>query len=312
MIETLTDYGTRASWLAARSKSIGASEAAALFGVSRWDTITTLWARKTGRLVEQDEEMSKLLKWGLRLEPAIAAGYEEDSGRKLRRAGQYAVATHHTLPMTATPDFWIVEAHDRPDENGLAECKNVSIWMQRHWDDGVPDYVQIQAQHQMACTGADYVTVLPLFGGNDDRPTDVDRNNRFIEQLEEQVDWFWKFVERDVPPPVDGSERTLNAIKKLYPLDNGEEVVLPEEAAAWWQQLEDAKAAEKLAKAAKVDAETRLKAAIGPALFGRLPDGRRLVLKTYANPGSVTEVAPFKYRTLRMEQPFKPKGRRRQ
>lgn len=310
MIKTLSDYGDRETWLAARNASIGASEAAALFGVSRWDTVTSLWARKTGRLVEKNDEQSKLLKWGLRLEPAIAAGYEEDSGRRLQRAGQYAVALHPEHPfMTATPDYWIVEAHDRPGQNGLAEIKNVGTWVAKRWDEGVPDDVQIQAQHQMACTGADWVTVLPLIGGNDDRPVDIERNPSFIAELEETCRWFWRFVETGEQPPVDGSERTLEVIKKLHPLDSGAEVALPEEAVTWWHLLEEAKQAAKVAEAAKTDAETRLKAAIGDATFGRLPDGRRLSLKTSSNPGGERFVAPYTYRTLRIEKETKGRGR---
>lgn len=309
MIETLNDYGTRDAWLAARNTSIGASEAAALFGVSRWDTLTTLWARKTGRLVEKNDERSKRLKWGIRLEPAIAAGYEEDSGRRLQRAGQYAVALHPELPfMTATPDFFITEAHDRPGQNGLVEIKNVDTWMAGDWDDGVPQSVQIQVQHQMACTGADYAVAMPLFGGNDDRPVDIERNPSFIAELEEACAWFWGFVERDEQPPVDGSERTLEAIKKLHPLDNGSEIVLPDGALEWWEELEAAKAQVKAAETAKTGAEVRLKAAIGDATFGRLPDGRRLSLKTSSNPGGERFVAPYTYRTLRIET---AKGKRR-
>lgn len=309
MIQQLNDYGDRASWLAARNTSIGASEAAALFGVSRWDTITSLWARKTGRLVETNDERSKLLKWGLRLEPAIAAGYEEDSGRKLARAGQYAVALHPELPfMTATPDYFIVEAHDRAG-NGLVEIKNVGAWVAKRWEDGVPDDVQIQVQHQMACTGADWVTVLPLVGGNDDRPVDIERSPSFIAELEEACAWFWEFVRLDRQPPVDGSPRTLEVIKKLHPLDNGEEIALPEDAVIWWQLLEEAKQAAKVAEAAKTDAETRLKAAFGDATYGRLTDGRRLSLKTSSNPGGDRFVAPYSYRTLRLEAVTKGKRR---
>jgi putative phage-type endonuclease len=304
----LIDYETREAWLAARSTGIGASESAALFGVSRWDTLTTLWARKTGRLTTQDAEQTKQLKWGIRLEPAIAAGYEEDSGRKLVRAGQYAVAQHSQLPfMAATPDYWIVSAHDRTGA-GLVEIKNVGIWIAKHWDDGVPPYVEIQAQHQMACTGRDYVTVMPLFGGNDDRPLDIERNQAFIDELEVQCDWFWGFVKRDEAPPVDGSERTLEAIKKLHPADNGEQVDLPTDALDWWAQLEGAKATIKGAETMKTDADAHLRDAIGDATYGLLPDGRRLSLKTSSNPGGEHIVAPYTYRTLRLEKAAK--GRR--
>ena len=53
----LTDYGTRDKWLAARMNGVGASESAALFGVSPWHTPLSLWAEKTGK---PDEKPSKV------------------------------------------------------------------------------------------------------------------------------------------------------------------------------------------------------------------------------------------------------------
>lgn len=311
MNNNLIDYRDRESWLRARASGIGASEVAALFGCGRWDTITTLWMKKTGQLEEDEGAPSRLLKWGQRLEPAIAAGYQEDSGRKLWKASPFAISQHPNVEcMQATTDFFVLEAPDRTGD-GLVEVKNVAMWMARKWEPGVPDYVQFQAQHQMSCTGRDFVTVLPLFGGNDDRPIDIERNQGVIDEIEEQCQWFWGFVMRGEPPPVDGSERTLEAIKKLHPLDDGTEVALTEEAIGWWAALENAKLEIKAGEANKTDAETRLKAAIGSATYGRLPDGRRLTLFTTPRSGyQPNYVEPTTYRTLKLEK-TETKGRRR-
>lgn len=308
---SLLDYQTRDAWLAARSKSIGASEVAALFGLSPHSNMITLWAEKTGRLPSTVDPQSKLIKWGSRLEPAIAAGYEEDSGRTLWRASAFSVAQNPRLPcMTATPDYFILVAPDR-DGRGLVEVKNVNAWMMRTWVDGLPPpHIQIQVQAQMACTDRDYVTALPLFGGNDDRPVDIERNQPFIDEMEEQARAFWWYVENDKQPPADLTERSLDTLERLHPSDNGQTIVLPAEAEEWWEQLARAKADKKAAEEAETAAKVRLKEAIGAATFGALPDGRRLSLKTTPNPGGIHEVAPYTYRTLRLvAEPKKGKKR---
>ena len=308
----VVDYETRERWLEARKNGVGASESAALFGVSPWDNVVSLWAKKMGIGAAEDDESrarSKLLKWGARLEPTIAAGYEEDSGRKLWRASAHAIAVHPEIPfMTATPDYFITDAPDRRGR-GLAEIKNVVVWRAQDWDDGPPPHIQIQAQHQMAVTGYDYVAVVPLIGGSDDRPIDLERNPEFIAELEAQVRWFWGLVETGVQPPLDGSERTLATIKRLHPADDGTEVVLPPESLEWWTQLESSKAHAKAAGEGKTEAEVLLKAAIGAATYGVLPDGRRLSLKTTARDGYAVE--PTTYRTLRIEKAWTPGKKRR-
>lgn len=304
----LLDYETRERWLAGRHQGIGASESAAIFGLSPFDSPISLWAKKTGKIMVNDaeREQNKLLKWGARLEPTIAAGYQEDSGRKLWKASPFAVGVHPSIPhMMATPDYFIEHAPDRSG-NGLAEIKNVIVWRADDWADGPPIHVQIQAQHQMAVfPDYDYVAAVPLFGGNDDRPVDIERNQGFIDELQEQVKRFWFYVENDIRPPVDASVRTLDTLKKLHPMDNGDEVKLPAEAIAWWDELAKCRAMEAEAKKRKPAAEAPLLAAIGSATYGVLPDGRRLSLKTTSVSGY--EVQPNTYRSLRLEKA--PKGK---
>lgn len=298
----LLDYETRERWMATRQLSIGASESAALFGVSPWADVLRLWAEKTGAIEPMEDEearaKNKLLKWGLRLEPAIAAGYEEDSGRTLARAGQFAKAVHPSIPyMTATPDFFVTHAPDRPGR-GLAEIKNVIIFKLSEWAEGPPLHIQIQCQHQMAVTGYDYVVAVPLFGGHDDRPIDIERNDEFIAELEERVRWFWSFVESGEQPPIEQVNRyTAATVRALHPNDSGAEVALSEKAVTWWHDLQAAKARIAEAEATCLDRDTRLRDAIGGATYGAFSDGRRLSLKTARN--GVRQLRPEKTRAIR-------------
>jgi len=305
----LTDYGSREKWLAARGNSIGASESAALFGVSPWETPVSLWAKKTDR-VQEPEIDGEWLTWGLLLEEPIAKRYEQVTGRTTWRGGSpYCIARHPRFEfMTSTPDFYVTFAPDRTG-NGMLQCKNTMAPRAHDWDEGVPDHIVIQVQHEMAVTGREWVSVAVLIGGNEFKYFDVERNQNVIDEIEEQCRIFWGYVERDEQPPVDGSERTQEVIKRLHPADNGNTIELDENAMDWWAALEAAKAAEKVAKDAKTEADTHLRDAIGANTFAKLPDGRLLSLKTTPNPGYTSVVKPYTYRTLREVKAAK--GRKR-
>lgn len=319
LVHELFDYGTREAWFAARVQGIGASESAALFGVSPWHNRVSLWANKTGKVAAVDGPPAEYIEWGNLLEVPIATRYEQKTGRTLwQGGGQYAVVQHPRIPcMRATPDRWVIEAPagwgpdgSHPNAPGLLQIKNTNVFKASDWDAGPPDFIQIQVQHEMACTGRLWASVAVLIGGCEFQSFDIPRNPAFIAELEYQCQLFWDLVQSGEQPPLDNSERTLETIKKLHPCDNGMEVILPEQALDWWAQLEAAKEQCKVAVASKTEAEARLKDAIGDATYGVLPNGRRLSLKTSQNPGHNTPVGPYSYRTLRMEAEWTPKKRR--
>ena len=301
----LIDYETRERWLAARGSGVGASESAALFGVSPWETPLSLWAKKTDR-VQDDGPSGEWIEWGNLLEAPIATRYVQKTGRTIWQGGPYAVAQHPTIPfMRATPDRWVTHAPDRGTP-GLLQVKNTNAFKGHDWDEGPPDYIQIQVQHEMAVTGREWASVAVLIGGAEFRYFDVERNDDFIGELVEQCRWFWSFVENDQPPPIEGSVRNLETIKKLHPNDDGSEIALPSDAIGWFEELARLRAMESEIRKAKPAVETQLFAAFGNATFGVLPDGRRLSLKTTARDGYTVE--PTTYRSLRLEKA--PKGKR--
>lgn len=303
----LKDYGTRSNWLASRTSALGASEVAALFNgpdgqtISPFTTPFVLWLEKTGQQ-EPTELSAEWVEMGNVLEPVIADLYSKRTGRKVWQGGPFCVAEHPEHPfIRATPDRFVVEAPDRSGE-GLVQIKNANAFKAKDWDDGVPDYIEIQVQAEMAVTGRAWNSVAVLLGGCEFRSFDVERNDDFIAEMIEQAKWFWSLVESRTPPPLDSSPRTLDAIKRLHPADNGEVIRLSDEAIQWWEILAASKEAAKKAEEAKTLAETKLRDAIGAATFAELPDGRRLSLKTTANPGYSNVVRPYTYRTLRLEK----------
>lgn len=304
MIETLTDYHDRPRWLAARTSGIGASEVSALFGLSPWQSMFTLWAEKTGLAtpVEVDEDY---LTWGQLQEEPVAKFYEIRTGRKVWTGGSpYCIAQHPTLSMLrCTPDRLVVSAPDiGMDSPGGMQIKAAAWFMEHDWQEGPPPHVRIQVQTEMACTGACWWSV-PVYLGGKFRNFDVMRDDAMIAEIEAQVSWFWTLVESRTQPEIDGHAATAKILKRLHPDDNGLTVDLPDEAIGWADELFAARAViaerARAAKKLKAGPENNLRAAIGSATFGRLPDGRTLSLRTQTRAPSEEESV---FRTLKLEK----------
>jgi putative phage-type endonuclease len=289
------NYPDRESWLEARLGGIGASESAALFGLSPYHSTFSLWAEKS-RQVAPIAVGSKKMEAGTRLEPVIADWYADDNpGRKIWTAGRWAFMWHPSVSsMFATPDRWIVEASDRPGD-GLLEVKNSAA--RDVWQDGPPLHYRVQAQHQLAVTGRDWCTIVVLLDGWELRAWDVERDPDFIAELEAQCALFWAAVESKRPPVVDGHKATLAALKRLHPLDNGQTVALPADLAALWAEREVLQAEISERKRRADEIEARFRDVIGAASYGETPDGRRWSLLHTEREGYKVDACV--YRTLR-------------
>ena len=304
----LKKYDTREDWLAARTTTLGASESAAILGLAPdgRESEFSLWTKKTG-LVEPEVLDAEWLEWGQILEEPIAQRCAKRTGHMLwTPPTPFCVAVHPRLPfLTATIDRWIVEAQGH-DDRGDLEIKNVGAF-NHDWRDGkelaLPLYVQAQVQHQLAVTGFSWAVVAALVGGNSLKTIEVERNQDFITELEAKAEEFWGRVQRKEAPAIDGSVASNKAIKALHPDDNGETVELTDEAETLALCWTTAKNDEKTAKADAQEAENKLRALVGAATFGALPDGRIVSLKTTARKGYTSVVEPSKFRTLKIVEP---------
>jgi putative phage-type endonuclease len=301
----LRRFDTREDWLAARTTTLGASESAAILGLAPEgrESEFSLWTKKTG-LVEPEELDSEWLEIGQVLEGPIADLYARRTKSTLwNPPTPFCVAVHPRLPfLTATIDRWIIQAAGH-DDRGDLEIKNVGAF-NSDWRDGkdiaLPLYVQAQVQHQLAVTGFSWAVVAALVGGNSLKTIEVARNPEFITELEAKAVEFWGRVERKEAPAIDGSAASNRAIKALHPDDSGETVELTEDARSLADGLEEAKEEEKTAKAHALEAENKLRAMLGAATFGTLPDGRIVSLKTTERKGYTAVVQPTKFRTLKI------------
>lgn len=160
--------------------------------------------------------------WGHVLEPIIAAEYAKHTGRKVRRVN--AVLRHpdpDNYWMLANLDFQVVG----DDDVQVLECKTAGKWGAKLWEDGVPHYIQCQVQHQLAVTGKQAADVCVLICGQELQIHRIERDAELIAGLIELERKFWRYVELDVAPPVDGSDSSAKALQQLYPQHDDAKVV---------------------------------------------------------------------------------------
>ncbi len=207
---------SRNEWLSVRSTGIGGSDAAAAVGLSPYKSQLELWLEKTGRdagLATPDPgDTTEPVYWGTLLEPIVATAYTQQTGNRVRKVN--AVLQHPTIAfMLANLDREIVGV---PGVQVL-ECKTAGEFGARLWRDGVPEYVQLQVQHQLAVTGKHAADVAVLLCGQQLVVHRIERDDELIARLITLEAQFWQYVTSDTPPPADGSESADRALRCLYP-----------------------------------------------------------------------------------------------
>lgn len=295
----------REQWLARRREGVGASEVAAILGFDETRDALSVYAEKIGVLESGETFLSK---WGKRVEDAIAEGYAEETGREVVNPGEFDIAKHPDLPILgATLDRLTDGSARHPSPKGgkgPLEIKAVNAFAAEDWKEEPPLKHQIQLQIQMACKGLSWGSLCALIGGLRLSWQDIERNQKFLDFALPEIEAFWLCVKRREPPIVkEAKAGTWEAIKALYPSDNGLGVVLPIEAldtVKTWQEYREVRLE---AEKRENNAKALLQQWMGEATAGLLVDGNSLTFKKSERAGYT--VAPSTFRTLRL---VKPKG----
>lgn len=205
-------------WLDARDDGVGASEAAAALGLSRWESRYSKWGQKLHLVPPPEPTLA--MEIGTATEELNAARFEAETGFRTRKV-------RRLLRSKARPHLLASLDRDVVGEDAVLEEK----WTERGdgygepGTDEVPDEVLCQVVQQMAVTGRSRAYVSVLFGGRRHGIYVIDRDPVAEEALLEGIDEFWDYVQRRIQPPVDGSDATLRALAAAYPRDNGAEIV---------------------------------------------------------------------------------------
>lgn len=211
-----TPIDSEEHWHSLRAKNVGGSDIASLFDVSPYKTRFTLWHEKAGNVTEDNAGNSRT-DWGKRLEPAIAEGVAEEMRWVLRKSRDYH--THDRVKgMGCTNDYDVIDHADGP---GICEIKFVAeyaTWKNDWSDKRAPAGIEIQLQHQLACTECSW-GVIAVFIGQAAALKIYERkaNPKVIGEIERRVEEFWQSIADGKAPDVSGTPDEWEALKSLYP-----------------------------------------------------------------------------------------------
>jgi putative phage-type endonuclease len=213
-----------------RTKYIGASNVAAICGVSDYANAYDVWLEKTGQL-EKPERSEEWLADGRRLEPIIIDWAEEQIGPLTRKV---EIAFPH-LNLIAHLDAQSKEGY--PIE---AKTSGISAPLPDTWGDAGTDQIPtayiIQTHAQMLASGSDLAFVPALLGGRGKVMYRVERNNELMEFIFDTLEQFNALVAKGKPP--ENITPHLDVVKYVRRSPRTT-VVIDMQVVNKWKQLRD-------------------------------------------------------------------------
>lgn len=218
LIKISTIGMSREDWLAERRKSLGGSDVAGILGMNEYSSPYAVYADKLGLLPEKED--TEAMRIGRDLEDYVATRFAEKTGKKVRR--ENAIIRNPDYPyLHANVDRVVV------GENAVLECKTVSALNLEHYKNGeYPSRFYVQCCEYMLVCGFTKAYLAVLVLGKEFIVFEIERDEDELAALNGACKEFWNHVERQTPPPADGSPSCTETIKTLYPESSEDSVNL--------------------------------------------------------------------------------------
>lgn len=193
-------------WLEERRNSIGASEVAAVMGLSPWQTPLDIYKAKQG----VDSGFDPILAFiGHESEAIVAKWIEQHSGLGLTLEPAGFMARSVEFPFLHA-SFDRVQA----DPFLTVQIKTAHQYSGHKWDEGIPTDIRIQVQAEMLVAGTSRALVVVWIGGREFRPFWEAFDAKFAhEHMIPALVEFWQNVQDGVPP----LPRTLAEVNTVWP-----------------------------------------------------------------------------------------------
>lgn len=291
----------QASWHDWRNEGLGGSDAAAAVGLSEYKSSFDLYLEKT-RQAPRQELTAWHVKWGNRLEPAIAEAMQERLG--CQYLGSQVCYQNDDLPwQRATLDrLMVLEGAKAIGEfKSVTPAKAKTIGEDGDVDSLPTDWL-IQANHQMSASKLDLV-VFGVFVGTfeDIRIFFVERNQGLIDTLTEAEAEFWECVQTRTPPPARDHRDAEALIKHLGVIH--EQIDLGGDVESLVDEYESIKASIATLENEKDHAKARIIEALGGCELGLLPSGKVVKCSVTDVPGGTYTRNPHRRLNLTFRSP---------
>lgn len=198
-------------WEQERRGSIGASELAAVLGLSPYGTPLDVYKHKKGI----DRQFDPLLSFiGHESETIIEKWVHQFSGVDVRLKPAF---------MARSVEYPFIHASfDRTSDDPFTtwQFKTAHHYTGHHWDEGIPTDIRVQVQGEMLVAGTERAAVVVWIGGREFRLFWEARDERFIqEHLITAARDLWDRVQADDPPPVSSLAEVNEIRTEERPVD---------------------------------------------------------------------------------------------
>jgi predicted phage-related endonuclease len=204
---------------------LGASEAAGVLGVDKYNPPIRVWRRHRGMAVNDDGNNEPAY-WGQVLEPVVRGHYAVQSDRVVVVPTRSATRDGW---LRCTPDGisiprpafvaacvvqegdeesaeWVAYAREHEAAGGL-QIKTCSEYLRDDWRDGPPPKYEIQCRVEMAVTGLPWTDIACLCGGQKYLgPFRLERDPAIEERILTPLREFWDMVLSGREPTVDHTD----------------------------------------------------------------------------------------------------------
>lgn len=202
------EYPNREEWEKGRIKRIGASEVAAVLGLSPFMSNVDLWKLKTGRTAAKDISGNAFVEFGTKAEAYLRGLYTLDYPQYRMEHHPFDVLYQDDFPcLGVTLDGELTEI--ATGRQGIWEAKTAEVTKKTQWAEWQGKVKQayfIQVLSQLLATGWDfanlYAKLRGLSGDSQLRHYEFERTDyeSDIEYVRDKVDRFWYSVEKDKQP----------------------------------------------------------------------------------------------------------------
>ncbi len=204
-----TNHG---DWIKARLNGIGASEAAAVVGMSPYKSNVQLWEEKTGRRIAPDISDKPYVQYGKEAEKHLRALFALDFPQYQVDYDEFGMIRNNPdCPFAfATLDGALAEKSS--GRRGVLEIKTTEIMRAGQWEEWnnrIPQHYYIQVVHQFLSTGYDFAILKAQIKYQKDGQPAAAIRHYYIErsEVENDIRWlaehekvFWDCVINDKRP----------------------------------------------------------------------------------------------------------------
>lgn len=288
-------------WYAIRSNiddpRFGATDAAALLGVSKWKTPRHVYEGFFREPVADNDAMRR----GRHLEPAVQAMWADEHCKTvltdvpmLLDAESPIFASLDSLVWCDSDpgevDTWTdsrpIFGNDAILEVKTSMSRSVAEELGSENTDQVPTDWLCQVQQQMAVSGLEIAAVAVLIFGRL-QTYHVERNDTIIDAIRTQADAMRERLLHRDPPPLDFKHPQTPELVRSLGCVAGDAVELPEEVVAWWRRKQELAEVVSTATDEKAIAIAQVEAWLieHGASAGLLPDGKKVVRREVTRKG---------------------------